>query len=84
MNQYLSNLKNGQKKWFDDFAYIFMQLLHYDITYVPCFVLLDKHGKALAKTAVPISRNHVIAGVSHLLKLKRPRTLPGSDKKSPC
>ncbi|PIN11242.1 hypothetical protein CDL12_16168, partial [Handroanthus impetiginosus] len=48
------------------------ELLHYDIKYVPCFVLLDKHGMALAKTGVPNSRFHVIAGVSHLLKFKRP------------
>ncbi|EPS60816.1 hypothetical protein M569_13986 [Genlisea aurea] len=47
------------------------ELLHYDITYVPCFVLLDEHGRALAKTGVPSSRHHVIAGISHLLKLKR-------------
>lgn len=49
-----------------------MQLLHYDIKYVPCFVLLDKNGKAIAKTGVPTSRQHVIAGLYHLLKLKRP------------
>uniref|UniRef100_A0A7C8YIZ3 Thioredoxin domain-containing protein n=1 Tax=Opuntia streptacantha TaxID=393608 RepID=A0A7C8YIZ3_OPUST len=49
------------------------ELLHYDIKYVPCFVILDKHGLALAKTGVPNSRLHVIAGVSHLLKLKRPQ-----------
>ncbi|KAK1433521.1 hypothetical protein QVD17_10432 [Tagetes erecta] len=48
------------------------ELLHYDIKYVPCFVLLDEHGNALAKTGVPHSRLHVVAGVSHLLKLKRP------------
>ncbi|KAK4363879.1 hypothetical protein RND71_015237 [Anisodus tanguticus] len=48
------------------------ELLHYDIKYVPCFVLLDKHGRALAKTGVPSSRLHVVAGVSHLLKMKRP------------
>ncbi|XP_071711013.1 thioredoxin-like protein HCF164, chloroplastic [Rutidosis leptorrhynchoides] len=47
------------------------ELLHYDIKYVPCFVLLDKDGNALAKTGVPSSRLHVVAGVSHLLKLKR-------------
>ncbi|PWA88013.1 thioredoxin superfamily protein [Artemisia annua] len=47
------------------------ELLHYDIKYVPCFVLLDKDGNALAKTGVPHSRLHVVAGVSHLLKLKR-------------
>ncbi|WCJ35366.1 Thioredoxin superfamily protein [Euphorbia peplus] len=46
------------------------ELLHYDIRYVPCFVLLDKHGRALAKTGVPSSRLHVVAGVSHLLKTK--------------
>ncbi|CAI9116603.1 OLC1v1017796C1 [Oldenlandia corymbosa var. corymbosa] len=49
------------------------ELLHYDIKYVPCFVLLDQHGKALAKTGVPNSRLHVVAGVSHLLKMKRPQ-----------
>ncbi|XP_073316512.1 thioredoxin-like protein HCF164, chloroplastic [Primulina huaijiensis] len=48
------------------------ELLHYDIKYVPCFVLLDERGNALAKTGVPNSRHHVIAGVSHLLKMKRP------------
>lgn len=47
------------------------ELLHYDIRYVPCFVLLDKNGSALAKTGVPSSRLHVIAGLSHLLKMKR-------------
>ncbi|KAI8549845.1 hypothetical protein RHMOL_Rhmol06G0056900 [Rhododendron molle] len=49
------------------------ELLHYDIRYVPCFVILDKQGRALAKTGVPNSRLHVIAGVSHLLKMKRAR-----------
>ncbi|OAY64908.1 Thiol:disulfide interchange protein TxlA [Ananas comosus] len=48
------------------------ELLHYDIKYVPCFVLLDKCGRALAKTGVPTSRLHVIAGLSHLLNLRRP------------
>ncbi|KAF5792385.1 putative Thioredoxin domain-containing protein [Helianthus annuus] len=48
------------------------ELLHYDINYVPCFVLLDKQGNALAKTGIPHSRLHVVAGVSHLLKLKHP------------
>lgn len=48
------------------------ELLHYDIRYVPCFVLLDKYGRALAKTGVPSSRLHVVAGVSHLLKMKCP------------
>ncbi|KAH9624628.1 hypothetical protein KSS87_000783 [Heliosperma pusillum] len=49
------------------------ELLHYDIKYVPCFVILDKQGRALGKTGVPHSRLHVVAGVSHLLKLKRPQ-----------
>ncbi|KAL0558001.1 hypothetical protein IC582_006563 [Cucumis melo] len=52
------------------------ELLHYDIRYVPCFVLLDKHGKALAKTGIPSSRLHVIAGLSHLIKLKSPKSTP--------
>ncbi|XP_020222924.1 uncharacterized protein LOC109805302 [Cajanus cajan] len=49
------------------------ELLNYDVSYVPCFVILDNNGKALAKTGVPNSRLHVIAGVSHLLKMKRPQ-----------
>ncbi|XP_042377225.1 uncharacterized protein LOC121970518 isoform X1 [Zingiber officinale] len=57
------------------------ELLHYDIKYVPCFVLLDKHGRALAKTGVPTSRLHVIAGLSHLLKMKRPNRK--NEKKTP-
>ncbi|WOK98647.1 hypothetical protein Cni_G07359 [Canna indica] len=57
------------------------ELLHYDINYVPCFVLLDKHGRALAKTGVPTSRLHVIAGLSHLLKMKQPQK--NNEKKIP-
>ncbi|CAN1194249.1 Thiol:disulfide interchange protein TxlA homolog [Linum perenne] len=52
------------------------ELLHYDIKYVPCFVMLDKNGNALGKTGVPSSRLHVVAGISHLLKLKRPPPAP--------
>uniref|UniRef100_A0A0D9XTS3 Uncharacterized protein n=1 Tax=Leersia perrieri TaxID=77586 RepID=A0A0D9XTS3_9ORYZ len=47
------------------------ELLHYDIRYVPCFVLLDKNGRALAKTGVPTSRQHVIAGLHHLLNMNQ-------------
>lgn len=61
--------------------FLLVQLLHYDIKYVPCFVLLDKHGRALAKTGVPTSRLHVIAGLSHLLKLKQPQK--NDEKKFP-
>ncbi|VFQ83736.1 unnamed protein product [Cuscuta campestris] len=43
------------------------ELQHYDIKYVPCFVVVDKEGRALAKTGVPYSRLHVVAGVSYLL-----------------
>ena len=57
-----------------------LQLLHYDIRYVPCFVLLDKNGRALAKTGVPSSRLHVVAGLSHLLKLKRPQNNNGETR----
>ncbi|KAM0932300.1 putative Thioredoxin domain-containing protein [Dioscorea sansibarensis] len=53
------------------------ELLHYDISYVPCFVLLDKHGRALAKTGVPTSREHVTAGLSHLLQMKQPQLRTG-------
>ncbi|XP_011624982.1 uncharacterized protein LOC18438295 [Amborella trichopoda] len=50
------------------------ELLHFDIKYVPCFVLLDKYGTAIAKTGVPTSRLHVVAGFSHLLRIKCPPT----------
>ncbi|RZC55647.1 hypothetical protein C5167_014493 [Papaver somniferum] len=49
------------------------ELLHYDVRYVPCFVLLDKDGRALAKTGVPTSRMHVVAGLSYLIKMKQPQ-----------
>lgn len=49
------------------------ELLNYDVSYVPCFVLIDNKGRALAKSGVPNSRLHVIAGLSHLLKMKRPQ-----------
>lgn len=55
------------------------ELLHYDINYVPCFVLLDKRGRALAKTGVPSSRLHVVAGLFHLLKLKQPPKNKATD-----
>ncbi|XP_062198067.1 uncharacterized protein LOC133900831 [Phragmites australis] len=54
------------------------ELLHYDIRYVPCFVLLDKHGRALAKTGVPTSRQHVISGLHHLLKMEHPSRHEGN------
>ncbi|XP_003577400.1 uncharacterized protein LOC100821647 [Brachypodium distachyon] len=53
------------------------ELLHYDVRYVPCFVLLDKNGRALAKTGVPTSRQHVIAGLHHLLNMKQPSRQEG-------
>ncbi|KAM1012796.1 hypothetical protein ACFX2C_043004 [Malus domestica] len=48
------------------------ELLHYDIRYVHCFVIVDKKGMAPAKTGIPSSRLHVIAGLSHLLNVKLP------------
>lgn len=44
----------------------------YEINYVPCFVLLDLQGTALAKTGVPYSRVHVLKGLSYLLESMRP------------
>ncbi|KAM0918022.1 hypothetical protein ACQ4PT_009386 [Festuca glaucescens] len=58
------------------------ELLHYDVRYVPCFVLLDKNGRALAKTGVPSSRQHVIAGLHHLLNMKQPSGLEGKKSRS--
>ena len=58
------------------------ELLHYDVRYVPCFVLLDKNGRALAKTGVPTSRQHVIAGLHHLLNMKQPSGQEGKKSRS--
>ncbi|KAF8673165.1 hypothetical protein HU200_048713 [Digitaria exilis] len=60
-----------------------LQLLHYDIRYVPCFVLLDKHGRALAKTGIPTSRQHVIAGLHHLLKMEQTSGHEGNQSAPP-
>lgn len=48
------------------------EVLHYDIKYVPCFVLLDTYGTALAKTGTPVSRSHVLTGLSYLLESMEP------------
>lgn len=48
------------------------EVLHYDIKYVPCFVLLDTYGTALAKTGTPASRSHVLTGLSYLLESMQP------------
>lgn len=48
------------------------EVLHYDIKYVPCFVLLDTYGTALAKTGTPASRSHVLKGLSYLLESMEP------------
>lgn len=48
------------------------QAIQYEINYVPCFVLLDSQGTALAKTGVPYSRLHVLKGLSYLLESMRP------------
>ncbi|KAM2925290.1 hypothetical protein FF1_042821 [Malus domestica] len=63
------------------------ELLHYDIRYVHCFVIVDKKGMAPAKTGIPSSRLHVIAGLSHLLNVKLPhKTIAGvqSTNAVPC
>jgi thiol-disulfide isomerase/thioredoxin len=53
----------------------------YEINYVPCFVLLDSQGTALAKTGVPHSRMHVLKGLSYLLESMRP--IRGALKRVP-
>eukprot|EP00850_Spirogloea_muscicola_P007970 SM000041S15529 [mRNA] locus=s41:661619:663377:+ [translate_table: standard] len=48
------------------------QVVHYEVKYVPCFVLLDARGNALAKSGVPYSRRHVVRALSYLLESMRP------------
>lgn len=55
---------------------------NYDITYVPCFVLLDAQGNALAKTGVPFTRQHVVQGLTYLIDSKRPFRTPQGRKVS--
>ncbi|GJP58069.1 hypothetical protein CLOP_g20355 [Closterium sp. NIES-67] len=45
---------------------------HYSIKYVPCYVLLDGRGRALAKTGEPYSRKHVVKGLAYLVESIRP------------
>ncbi|KAK8466802.1 hypothetical protein PHAVU_008G161700 [Phaseolus vulgaris] len=68
--KFVSEVETRNSHWVN---IVMADLLNYDVSYVPCFVLLDNNGKALAKTGVPSSRLHVIAGLSHLLKMKRPQ-----------
>lgn len=48
------------------------EVIQYDVKYVPCFVLLDSSGNALAKTGTPFSRLHVATGLSYFLESMRP------------
>eukprot|EP00270_Netrium_digitus_P007681 TRINITY_DN2253_c0_g1_i1.p1 TRINITY_DN2253_c0_g1~~TRINITY_DN2253_c0_g1_i1.p1 ORF type:complete len:334 (-),score=45.83 TRINITY_DN2253_c0_g1_i1:146-1147(-) len=48
------------------------EVSHYDIKYVPCFVLVDNRGRALAKTSIPYSRRHVVKGLLYLIESMRP------------
>ncbi|GLJ22231.1 hypothetical protein SUGI_0417890 [Cryptomeria japonica] len=64
------------------------EVLQYDIKYVPCFVLLDTYGTALAKTGTPASRLHVLTGLSYLLESMWPirkamKPVQSSDDTSP-
>lgn len=45
------------------------EMLNYDVQSVPCFVLLDKKGLAVAKSDKPRSKGHVTAALSELLSL---------------
>lgn len=63
LNIVMADVEN--KSWFPE-------VLLYDIKYVPCFVLLDSYGTALAKTGTPFSRLHVVTGLSYLLDRMRP------------
>eukprot|EP00271_Cylindrocystis_brebissonii_P011066 TRINITY_DN2777_c1_g3_i1.p1 TRINITY_DN2777_c1_g3~~TRINITY_DN2777_c1_g3_i1.p1 ORF type:complete len:137 (+),score=29.97 TRINITY_DN2777_c1_g3_i1:176-586(+) len=59
---------------------------HYDIVQVPCFVLLDSRGRALAKTGFPHSRAHIVRGLFHLVQSMRPfkkrtTTAPAAGRK---
>ncbi|KAG6409898.1 hypothetical protein SASPL_127940 [Salvia splendens] len=78
LRPFVTEIENRNSDWFNivmadaENDMWLPELLHYDIKYVPCFVLVDKHGNALAKTGIPNSRLHVVAGVSHLLKMRRP------------
>lgn len=63
LNIVMADVEN--KKWLPEASL-------YEINYVPCFVLLDLQGTALAKTGVPYSRVHVLKGLSYLLESMRP------------
>jgi thioredoxin-related protein len=43
-----------------------MQMLAYNIESVPCFVLLDKQGRAVCKTPQPASREQMEAALQQL------------------
>ncbi|GBG66475.1 hypothetical protein CBR_g61518 [Chara braunii] len=56
---------------------------HYAIRYVPCFVLLDSRGFAIAKTGIPYSRDYVLRGLYNLLSLSvRMWNTPRGDSSS--
>jgi hypothetical protein len=50
----------------------FVQVVHYDVTYVPCFMYLTPSGTAMAKTGVPHSKTHVLDGLQKVMSGAHP------------
>ena len=49
---------------------------------MPCFVLLDAYGTALAKSGTPFSRPHVLTGLFYLLESIRPPKIRTTNNSS--
>jgi hypothetical protein len=50
----------------------FVQVVHYDVTYVPCFMYLTPSGMAMAKTGAPHSKTHVLDGLQKVMSGAHP------------
>lgn len=50
----------------------FVQVVHYDVTYVPCFMYLTPSGTAMARTGVPHSKTHVLDGLQKVMSGAHP------------
>eukprot|EP00882_Tetradesmus_deserticola_P024409 GHRQ01026675.1.p2 GENE.GHRQ01026675.1~~GHRQ01026675.1.p2 ORF type:complete len:128 (+),score=15.64 GHRQ01026675.1:60-443(+) len=53
----------------DDQANWAPEMINYQIESVPCFVLLDKQGNAVAKTGKPRGKAHLTSALHTLLRL---------------
>ncbi|GAQ86438.1 Thioredoxin superfamily protein [Klebsormidium nitens] len=68
-----------KESWWLDVCYVDVdnqswmpEVVHYDVSYVPCFMYLTPSGMAMAKTGAPLSKTHVLDGLQKVMSGAHP------------